>query len=523
VLCTQLGAQLDAIGRGQFRFITDADGVTHPNGYSLDDLAQRVLDRAPLDKGEDSWRLRYAELMHVPICDWPVRAVTYAKGDAVVCHDLALHLAHLGRNMHDLPAQTRASVALRHIGARGLTVDHTALYDLRTRLEAEHDVLHGRLVGTNIYRANGTKDMAALRTRVSAALGAKAPRTATGQTSTTRDTLAQCVDDPVLQTMVGLSKVDKLLQAFIPALSAYGVIPCDYNTLVESGRTSCRGFRSGDLTGPNMQQLPRAGGVREVFVPRPGHLLCSVDYNALELRTLAQACLGMGFDSSLARAFRQGADPHMALGLQILAAGGENNPDAVRIKAARQMAKPANFGYPGGLGPDKFVDYARASYGVKFTREEAVALREAWRATWPEVRQFQFRVGAECAKSADNRCAVRHLVSERIRAACSYTVACNSFFQGLAADGAKDAAWHVWKDGADHGAHPVAFIHDEVLAEVPIDTAHDSAHWLRDTMVARMQAYCPDVPITAEPALADRWYKGMEASYHRGRLVAWKK
>jgi hypothetical protein len=49
--------------------------------------------------------------------------------------------------------------------------------------------------------------------------------------------------------------------------------------------------------------------------------------------------------------------------------------DPIKYKNDRQNAKAINFGYPGGLGADKFVAYARAQYGVTLTREQAQAFK----------------------------------------------------------------------------------------------------------------------------------------------------
>ena len=52
------------------------------------------------------------------------------------------------------------------------------------------------------------------------------------------------------------------------------------------------------------------------------------------------------------------------------------------------MAKPVNFGYPGGLMPKAFVAYTEAQYKTQVSLDEAKTLREVWLSTYPELREW---------------------------------------------------------------------------------------------------------------------------------------
>lgn len=534
---TMLREQLLDIARGGFRFLAEVDEDTGevsrvPVDYSLGALAQRRLGRT-LDKGGDGWRLRYLELLAVPLERWEPRARDYAVGDAVSTlevHESQDREPSAAEFLADESAQVRAAFALHATGGRGLCVDLAAVDALAARLGAQRDTARAALASAGIYRANGTRNLARVRELVSAAYqakGAAVPTTESGEVSTAADVCRESGDASLVHLADG-AKVEKLLTAFVPGLRTGAPHPLTsrYNVLVESGRTSCAGVKVHGRKGVNVQQLPREGDVRDVFTPRPGYLLCSVDYAALELRTLAQVCLDMLGQSKLAEAFRAGRDPHLELAAEILGLSFEevaarHKAKDPAVKKARQNAKPANFGFPGGLGARVFVEFAWATYGARFTLEEAQDLRARWQRRWPEVPEFQAIVSANLDPVTET-CTVVHPRSGRHRAGCKYTEACNSFFQGLAADGAKAALWRVVRDGLERDVHPVAFIHDEVLAEVPEATAHESALWIRDVMVATMSEFCPDVPIDAEPALARRWYKAMEPVRDAdGRLIPW--
>src|SRR5205823_5141070 len=95
---------------------------------------------------------------------------------------------------------------------------------------------------------------------------------------------------------------NKLLQF---AAQAGNVAHPRYTVLNRTGRTAC--------SGPNMQAVPRSSGVRGMYVPRPGHVLKTADYSAVELRTLAQICFERFGFSYLRDVFEAGTDPHARL------------------------------------------------------------------------------------------------------------------------------------------------------------------------------------------------------------------
>ena len=126
--------------------------------------------------------------------------------------------------------------------------------------------------------------------------------------------------------------------------------------------------------------------------------------------------------------------------------------------------------------------------------------------------------------------------SNRVRGGCFFPAACNTVFQGRAADGAKRAGWYIakecylkdpYRDGSGptplYGARPVLFVHDEFILEVPIATAHEATLRLSDVMIAGMREVVPDVKVGTEYAIATRWYKGAEAAYDENkRLIPWE-
>jgi DNA polymerase I-like protein with 3'-5' exonuclease and polymerase domains len=306
-----------------------------------------------------------------------------------------------------------------------------------------------------------------------------------------------------------------------------------FEVLKETGRTSSKA--PGDpLIGDNFQNPPRAGGYRQCFVPRPGYVFCSVDYDGAELHSLAQVCLWALGHSRLAQVLNDGLDPHLLMAAErLLKEGPISYAEAERrlkakdplIKHARQTAKVPNFGLPGGLGADTLIEYAK-QYRVKLTYKQAVDLIEAWRAMWPEMVEYFAWIKAQLG---DGLATIKQYVSLRTRGLIPYTVACNTYFQGLTADAAKSALLPLAREcylesenSVLYGSYPVLFIHDEVLAELPEETAHLAGPRMAEIMVDRFNDYHPDVHVTAQPALMRRWYKDAEPVYENGKLVPWE-
>jgi len=99
-----------------------------------------------------------------------------------------------------------------------------------------------------------------------------------------------------------------------------------------------------------------------------------------------------------------------------------------------------------------------------------------------------------------------------------YTAARNTPFQGLAANGAKRALWQLLRAGY----RVVAFVHDEVLIELPIQADHTAeARRINRILCQAMQEFTGSIPIQCEYALAQRWHKAAEAVFENGKLMPW--
>lgn len=507
---TMIRAQLIAIALDRYEF----DPITKGRpGWSLAALASRFLGVELLK--EDTWRLRYSDLADLSVLDWPPAAREYALKDA----EIAYRLFRVFDTDYGEPAdevlQVRAAWALHLMSCWGMTTDAGAVEVLRRETVQTARVLEDQLQGTGFLRTarkpNGrcSRNLGAIRAHVAAVWLDDPPKTPTGQIRTDRDTLRLC-DDPGLRGLAQYGEIEKAL-GFITGLQP--LVQPRFTVLVRSGRTSS--------SRPNIQQVPRKGGVRECFVPRPGWRYVSADYSSVELCALSEVCHELFGYSEMGKAIALGQDLHVKTGAMILdmryddaAAlyakrnGSPRLPiDIQAVVDARQLAKAVNFGFPGGLSAETFVAYARSSWGVEIKEEEARDLKTQWLLLYPEIRAFFEYVGSQGPNHT-----VKQLRSGRLRGGLSFCNGCNTWFQGLAADMAKAALWEVSRAcyapaGPLSGCRPVAFIHDEILMEAPAEQANAAAAALVEVMETAGKRWIKTVPITVEATVMERWSK----------------
>lgn len=547
-ICTQVQEQLLDIATGTLR---------ENGGYPLARLA--AARGIELDK-DPRVRLGYDRWDGVPVSEWDPAFRLYARTDAYATASVFWGQAERAARMGYLDARgfgavhgaamiSRKAWALHLLSVYGIAVDPVAVASLR-------DTLHQQLFTseegpsiTEVLRAAGLltpKGKVAQKKLQDAvvadyqARGLDPPRgqptermlvkdpDAEGNVQFSADALAACTT-PALRVFTRFNHLKKLLTTYLPVVEAAAAtgrcISARFNPLVATGRSSCGG--------PNLQNLPQEAGVRQCYVPRPGYVFDSCDYAVEELRTWAQVCHSWGIHSEMRQAFIRKEDPHLILGAKVarmqtaeLLAFKKGTPEqrAVFKQYRGRIAKAGNFGFPGALGAAGFVDYARG-YEADLNLEQSTQVRNDWFATWPEGRQY-FKRMQEYKNEITERYNITQLFSGRRRGNCFFPAACNSMFQGLTADGSGEALFWVqyecWLDRRSdlYGSRPVAYIHDEILAEHPEEYAAEAAARLERVMVDVMQPWTPNVPQAAEATLMRRWDKAAEPVFNdTGRLI----
>jgi hypothetical protein len=509
---------------------------------ALERVGGPVLDKS------DPWRLRYGTLYHLDVKDWPAEAIHYARMDVVGVRFLRKAHEQQAHLLADLHRQSLTGYWLRLLECWGIQTDPARVEEYHAQVQADLGRDRAFCQELGLVRANGTRDTKraqALAAEAWAAKGEPAPLTDGGQVSLSEDSCdlsgseALQAYSRVTRATTLLGKVERLRKPLIQA---------SFQVLVATGRTACRQGSDPEpgeaptSWGAQLQNPPTAKGVRECYRAPDGWGLVSVDYDGFELRTWAQCCLWLCGYSTMAEVLNSGRDPHTELGARLAGVSPEAayalTGDAAKAfkKKFRQTAKPANFGLPGGMGSARFRDAARQLYGVELTMEEAEATRQIWMQSWPEAQDY-FREINKIVGPHDSGTFV-HFWSGRIRGGIPYTVACNSPFQGLAADAAKAAGaalsrecytgWEyengqkTGRRSALAGCRLVNFIHDEFLLAAPLDVLHEAAQRQAQVQISVAQSIIPDVKITASPAAMVNWSKDAEAVYENGRLVPWR-
>lgn len=511
--CTMLRERLLELSRGT---------LDRPKGwYSLGRLAKEYFGME-LDKTDDSWRYRYGELIPIPFEQWPEASLKYAGDDAVA----TLLLFERQGQVADSEAQARAGFVFQLIRCWGMRTDPEKVELLEQRLIGAVSQLESALRRSGILRADGSQDMKLTQALIEASYPGEVPRTPTGRVKTGNEIVDRC-SHPALEGLSDYKDAQKLLTTFVPVVKRGLREPiCPYvNIIVKNGRTSYRD--------PNLQNLPRKGGVRECFVPRPGKVFVDVDYDTLELRTFAQVLLEMVGGKTLAEQYQKDPDfdPHTRLASRIIGIEYEQGlalkkKGDTQLKDMRQMSKCGNFGYAGGMGPKTMVDYAWKSYGVKMDLDQSKKLKQDWVASIPEVAAY-FKI---CSNLTANqkRATIKQLYSGRIRGGMVFTDVANGFWSGLAADGVKFASWNVVKacyvlpENIMFGTRPVVMIHDQLMSECDEEIAAEVGAEQARIMTESMQVFTPAVPSRASPQLMRRWRKDAEPVFDdNGRLMVY--
>lgn len=581
---------------------------------SLADAAKQYLG-TELDK--DTYRLRYAETLQQDWHQLDVGFFQYAVADAITTWQLYCKLTKAADSIckqHGLSRQygfltealqVKAAISLTRIQQNGLAVDLDRVAQLQAATDdaiqqaiqrlatADADLFH-RYKKTGLPKTDKTTGLpkinqAALQQhfgQVAAVHGLDIPQTDTGRRSLS---VNHCWTqyrqlDQVVDAYCSYTEQTKL-RTFFAGLHQPTIHP-RYRTMVRSGRTSC--------SSPNIQQLPAGSPVREAITARKGCLYFIIDYNALELRTLAAVCYQqLGF-SKLREVLIAGIDPHSYAAAMFAGISLDEFNQLSDKKQLRQRAKVFNFGLPAGFGAAALVDHAKFAYGVELTladaerfvhqltrevypelglylSEDTVAILAARlqadqvqvRTTWPQDYQLsmlrKILAGNPCKadgtpysptavdrywKQLETLCNCPQMLpyiqqrstgpdsplrklfystvsttTGRMRGGVRFTAAKNAPFQGLAADGCKQALWDLTKAGYQ----VVAFIHDEFIIELHrLDYIDQAVAEIPSICSNAMQPFVPGIPVPTEFALTKRWYKQAQAVWNDARqLQVW--
>lgn len=243
------------------------------------------------------------------------------------------------------------------------------------------------------------------------------------------------------------------------------VRPTVYTLGTDTGRMSC--------VRPNLQQLPRQGGIRACLTADPGHLLISADFAGVELRVAA----ALSGDTTLRKMIADGVDVHGVIARQVFGPGA--------TKADRYAVKRGVFGRLYGGGVPTLARQVGCSEAVAATMVTTLDAMTPQLSAWAARLRQQVTAGRTQYRTYTG--AVVHLPRAYPHKAPNYVI------QRTARELLADALlrWQTTPWGPSAVLLPV---HDEILVMVP---EHD-APTATNVLVTCMQTELRGVPILAQ-------------------------
>lgn len=261
-----------------------------------------------------------------------------------------------------------------------------------------------------------------------------------------------------------------------------------------SGRFSC--------SQPNLQQVPNtytAPGLRACFKAPPGKALIIADYAQIEMRVAAH----LAGCEKLRALFRAGYDPHRAT-----AAALSQKPMAEVDDHERKLAKAVNFGFLFGMGAKRFQSYAQQSYGLDLDPAEAQAARRSFFQAYPGIARWHQQTSQKARGATHRQSRVTTALGRSIGFApgkLSFNAALNIPVQGSAAEGFKAAMLRLHGELPKLGARGILCVHDEFIAEAPLEQAPLVRQRVQSIMEEEMQRLIDSLPIVVDAQIAEHW------------------
>jgi DNA polymerase I-like protein with 3'-5' exonuclease and polymerase domains len=308
---------------------------------------------------------------------------------------------------------------------------------------------------------------------------------------------------------------------FLFAGDAFGGAKSDGGTV--TGRTSAKD--------PAFQTIPKhtywAKKLRKGFPAPPGYRMFEVDFSQGELRITA--CVAN--ETNMLTAYKNGIDLHALTGARLSSTdfeefmswkalhdkeADEQHPNYLRYLKYRQQAKAANFGLLYGMGANGYREYARRSYGVIMTANEAIEARENFFDLYPRLKEWhwQYRSFAKnngYVVSPLGR--VRHLPligsADNFISSKAERQAINSPIQSTLSDLCLWSIARLEQEYGDKGLWIAGMVHDSMVGYFPEDSEIDFVKVITETMsnlpITEHFGWEPQLKFPVDIAVGDNW------------------
>jgi DNA polymerase I-like protein with 3'-5' exonuclease and polymerase domains len=315
---------------------------------------------------------------------------------------------------------------------------------------------------------------------------------------------------PVIQALTDYRRSAKFLSTYIGPMLGREVVHPSYNQQgAWTGRMSC--------SRPNMQNLPVRGEgsseLREMFVPRPGHVFVISDFDQIELRLLAYYLNDPGFIEQIEGGIDVFAEA-AALIAPIVGYDAELGTDPAgyrkgtpgadrRSDAKNKAVYPVTY----GVGAAKISDllglppgpprgendwavqrgYMKATDPSYPDGKALIAKIKSWMPGYDKLmgnRTSRIKQQIQARGHIHTIMGRRQAIGRGDDGKYKEYIGLNALIQGSAADILKQAVINVAEATAHLGALPVLFVHDEIGSEVPIEHADEALRLQDEAMKA---------------------------------------
>lgn len=241
---------------------------------------------------------------------------------------------------------------------------------------------------------------------------------------------------------------------------------------------------------PNLQGLPKE--LRPYIKPKENHVFIIADYSTIEMRVLAE----IADVSPLIDLLNAGADLHTSTAQAVF-------KDQPIDKVKRQVGKELNFGLIYGLTPYGLANRINSLQGMKVDEDEAKKFMDAYFEKFPEVKSYQHQqLKSDIITTLGGRYWEERngLLELKPRQRFNYAI------QSSSAEGLKETLSLVMKNKKREWML-IAAIHDEIVLEVPIESANEAKCFLEQQMIEGMSKVVKKVPVVVDSKIAKTWVK----------------
>jgi DNA polymerase-1 len=432
-------------------------------GHGLKDLAALWVDENAPDT-QDGLHAVFRSIGHTKATGWAAIPIShpvytlYAGLDVILTTRLAEKLepriaaeglTKLAQFEHEV---ARVCAAMERTG---FLVDRDYCRTLSAGLDEDAEKYTAEAAAYGVTNINSTKQIADALTAMGEEL---TERTASGALKVDKAVLRGLPNNPLAGAILSAKRAAKWKVAYADAIldlaDEDGRLHPKINSLqARTGRMS--------ISHPPLQQLPSGDGtIRRALIAEPGHLVCSVDFSAVEMRILA----ALARDETMMGAIARGEDLHSFTAAQVF--GPDFTPKH------RKIAKGIGFGKVYGGGAETISRQTGAPI------EDVQRAIAAYDRTYKGVKRYSRRLqqrGEHGARAVETPSGRRlPLDRDRLYAATNYVV------QSTARDVFAQALLAL--DEAGLTPHLRLPVHDETVFCAPENEARELCEAVQDCM-----------------------------------------